>query len=73
MEFDLDPTVTAWLTSPDGLAAKSFDDLLCACTEEGVENLVAAAKPGNVFLATSRLRQAWRSLKGACDIRPRHH
>ena len=33
MEFDLDPTVTTWLTSPDGLAAKNPDDLLCACTE----------------------------------------
>ena len=67
MEFDLDPTVTTWLTSQDGLAAKSLDDLLCACTEEGVENLVKAAKPGTVFLAETRLRQAWRSLKRARD------
>ena len=66
IEFDLD-TVTAWLTSPDGLAAKSLAYFLCPCTEEGVENVVQAAKPGNVFLATSRLRQAWRSLKRARD------
>ena len=63
VEFDLDPKVTEWLTSPKGLAAKSLEDFLCACTEEGVQSLVEAAGPANIFLATSRMRQAWRSLK----------
>ena len=67
VEFDLDLKVTEWLTSPKGLAAKSLEDFLCACTEEGVQSLVEAAGPDNVFLATSRMRQAWRSLKRARD------
>ena len=67
VEFDLDQKVTKWLTSPKGLAAKSLEDFLCACTEEGVQDLVEAADPDNVFLATSRMRQAWRSLKRARD------
>ena len=64
-EFEIDPKVTSWLTSPDGLAAKSIDDLLHACIEDGVENLIDAAKPTNKLLAVSRLRQAYRSLKRA--------
>ena len=67
VEFDLGPKVTTWLTSPDGLAAKSLEYFLCACTEEGVQSLAEAAGPTNVFLATSRMRQAWRSLKRARD------
>ena len=67
VEFDIDKKVTEWLTSPKGLAAKTLEDFLCACTEEGVKNLVEAAGPDNVFLATSRMRQAWRSLKSARD------
>jgi hypothetical protein len=66
-QFDLDPKVTAWLTSPDGLAAKRLDDLLYACSEDGIDKLVEAAKPSNLLLSTSRLRQAWRSLKKARD------
>ena len=64
-EFEIDPKVTAWLTSPDGLAAKTLDDLLYACSEDNVESLIDAAKPTNKLLAVSRLRQAWRSLKRA--------
>ena len=66
-EHGLGETVTTWLTSPGGLGAKTLDDLLCSCTEDGVENLVKAAKPANLFLETSRLRQAWRALKRARD------
>ena len=44
-QFDLDPKVTAWLTAPDGLAAKRLDDLLYACNEDGIDKLVEAAKP----------------------------
>ena len=55
------------MTDPDGLAAKSLDDLLYACNEDGIDKLVEAAKPDNIILATSRLRQAWRSLKKARD------
>ena len=67
VEHGLGSTVTAWLTSPGGLGAKTLDDLLYACTEDGVENLVNAAKPENLFLETSRLRQAYRALKRARD------
>jgi hypothetical protein len=66
-QFELDPKVTTWLTAPDGLAAKRLDDLLYACNEDGIDKLVEAAKPSNVILATSRLRQMWRSLKKARD------
>ena len=64
-EFDIDPVVTSWLTSPDGLAARALDDLLYACNEDGIENHIVAADPENQLLAGSRLRQAWRSLKRA--------
>ena len=66
-ELDIDPKVTSWLTSPDGLAAKSLDDLLYACNEDGIDKLIEAAKPPNMLLAGSRLRQAWRSLQRARD------
>jgi hypothetical protein len=64
-ENGVDPKVTAWLTAPDGFNAKSLDDLLYACNEDGIENLIVAADPDNHLLATSRLRQAWRTLKRA--------
>ena len=38
-----------------------------ACNEDGIDKLVEAAKPTNVLLSGSRLRQAWRSLKRARD------
>ena len=66
-ENGVDPNVTAWLTAPDGFNANSLDDLLYACNEDGIENLIVAADPDNHLLATSRLRQAWRTLKRARD------
>ena len=66
-QFEIDKKVTSWLTDPNGLAAKSLDDLLYACNEDGIDKLVEAAKPDNTMLATSRLRQAWRSLRKARD------
>ena len=45
------PKVTSWLTSPDGLAAKTLDDLLYACNEDGIDNLIDAAKTTNKLLA----------------------
>ena len=66
-EFEIGPKVTSWLTSPDGLAAKTLDDLLCACNGDGIDSLIDAAEPKNKLLAVSRLRQAWRSLKRARD------
>ena len=59
-QFELDPKVTSWLTAPDGLAAKNLDGLLYACNEDGIDRLVGLAKPSNLMLSTSRLRQAWR-------------
>ena len=66
-QFDLDPTVTTWLTAPSGLAAKKLDDLPYACNEDSIDKLVKAAKPSNLILSISRLRQVWRSLKKARD------
>ena len=66
-QFELDPAATTWLTAPNGLAAKNLDDLLYACNEGGIDKLVEAAKPSNLILSISRLRQAWRSLKKARD------
>ena len=64
-EHGVDPKVTKWLTAPDGFNAKSLDDLLYACNEDGIDNLIDAADPKNKLLSGSRLRQAWRSLKRA--------
>ena len=66
-QFELDPAVTTWLTAANGPAAKNLDDLLYACNEDGIDKLAGAAKPPNFILSTSRLRQAWRSLKKARD------
>ena len=66
-EHGVDPKVTRWLTAPDGFNAKSLDDLLYACNEDGIDQLIIAADPENQMLATSRLRQAYRSLKRARD------
>ena len=66
-EHGVDPKVTKWLTAPDGFNAKSLDDLLYACNEDGIDQLIIAADPENQMLATSRLRQAYRSLKRARD------
>ena len=63
----VDPITTTWLTAPDGFNAKSLDDLLYACNEDGVGDLIVAANPDNPLLAESRLRQAWRALKRARD------
>ena len=49
------------------MAAKKLDDLLYACNEDGIDKLVEAAKPSNLPLSGSRLRQAWRSPKRARD------
>lgn len=49
------------------MAAKTLDDLLYACNEDGIDNFIDAAKPTNKLLSVSRLRQAWRSLKRARD------
>ena len=65
--FELDPAVTTWLTAANGLAAKNLEYLLYACNEDGIDKLVGTAKPPNLILSTSRLRQAWRSLKKARD------
>ena len=62
-EHGVDPKVTKWLTAPDGFNAKSLDDLLYACSEDGIDQLIVAADPENQLLATSRLRQAYCSLK----------
>ena len=62
-QFDLDPTFAIWLTAPSGLAAKKLDDLLYACNEDGIDKLVEAAKPSDLILYISRLRQVWRLLK----------
>ena len=67
-QFDLEPKVREWLTSDTGLAARSLSDFLHAASSEAeVKALVDAAGAENKLLATSRLRQAWVSLKRARD------
>ena len=67
-QFDLEPKVTEWLTSESGLGAKTLDDFLHAASSDlEVAALAQAAEPKNVMLATSRLRQAWQSLKRSRD------
>ena len=67
-EFQLDDKVRAWLTSDTGLAARNLGDFLHAASSEAeVKALVDASGAENKLLATSRLRQAWVSLKRARD------
>ena len=67
-EFQLDDKVRAWLTSETGLAARNLGDFLHAASSEAeVKALVDASGADNKLLATSRLRQAWVSLKRARD------
>ena len=67
-EFKLEPKLAEWLTAESGLAAKSLEDFAyAASSEDDVTRMVTAAKPDNPWLATSRLRQAWKSVKRSCD------
>jgi hypothetical protein len=67
-EFGIEAKMITWLTSPTGLGAMFLDDFLhSASTEQEVGKLAELAKPDNVILTTSRLRQAWRSLKRTRD------
>jgi hypothetical protein len=67
-EFKLEPKLAEWLTAESGLAAKSLEDFAyAASSEDDVTRMVTAAKPDNTWLATSRLRQAWKSVKRSCD------
>ena len=66
--FEIDDKVRDWLTSPEGLGAKSLEDFLfAASTPADLEKLATAAAPTNVLLSTSRLRQARESLTTARD------
>jgi len=67
-QFQLEAKLVEWLTAESGLAAKSLDDFAhAASNEDEVARMVTAAKPDNPWLATSRLRQAWKSVERACD------
>ena len=68
LEHGLEDKVRQWLTAEDGLGAKSLDDFLHAASSEvEAKALAEAAGPDNPLLATSRLRQAWRSVRKARD------
>ena len=65
-KFGIDDKTRAWLTAEEGLNASSVMDFLhAAASETDVQKMVEAAQADNVFLATSRLRQAWLSLRKA--------
>ena len=66
VKFGIDAKTRAWLTAEEGLNASSIMDFLhAAASETDVQKMVEAAQADNVFLATSRLRQAWLSLRKA--------
>ena len=69
-KFGLDPLITKWILGEDGLGAKSVDDFLYAATKP--EELASVAELAGVdtskkLLMTSRVRQAWVSLKKATE------
>jgi hypothetical protein len=67
-DFAIEEKMIQWLTSPTGLNADNLDDFLhSAATENDVGKLAELANADNVILTTSRLRQAWRSLKRTRD------
>ena len=67
-KFQWDPKVTKWLLAPDGLGATSLNDFLFAATEAKELGTIAdQAGCENKLLMTSRIRQAWTSLKTSSD------
>ena len=67
-DFGLEQSVRDWLTAPTGLSATSLDDFLYAASSEAdLGAMATAAGATNKYLMTSRLRQAWLSLKRARD------
>ena len=67
-EFKWDPKIQKWLLAADGLGATSLDDFLHAFSSSDALGQVAeGAGVENKLLATSRVRQAWISLKKATE------
>ena len=65
-DFGLDDDVRKWLTASDGLGATCLDDFVfAAAVESDIGAMADAAQATNKLLMTSRLRQAWLSLKKA--------
>ena len=63
-KFQWDVKITKWMVAEDGLGATSIDDFLYAISApEDINKIVTAASPANVLLMTSRVRQAWLSIK----------
>ena len=69
-KFGLDPLITKWILSDSGLGATSVEDFLFSATKQ--EDLASVAEAAGVeqgrrLLMTSRIRQAWTSLKKASE------
>ena len=69
-KFSLDPLITKWILSDSGLGATTVDDFLFSATKQ--EDLASVAESAGVeqgkrLLMTSRIRQAWTSLKKAAE------
>ena len=66
--FGWEPTVVAWMTDPDGLAATCLADFTHACTkEDDFDKIIDEINPPKKRLQLSRLRQAFQSLRDAQD------
>ena len=71
-KYEIDDKTRKWLTSADGLQAKMLDDFLYAgATESDIGKIAEMAGAENKLLTSSRLRQAWTSLRKAEDDKER--
>ena len=71
-KYEIDDKTRKWLTSADGLQAKMLDDFLYAgATESDIGKIAEMAGAENKLLTSSRLRQAWTSLRRAEDDKER--
>ena len=66
----MDPLITKWILSEAGLGATSVEDFLFSATKQedlGSVAESAGVEQGRRLLMTSRIRQAWTSLKKAAE------
>eukprot|EP00972_Heterocapsa_arctica_P088867 13105072-Heterocapsa_arctica.AAC.1 len=64
ISFNIEDKVRDLLIAEERLGARTLDNFLhAAATQEEVAALATQANPDNKFLTTSRLRQAWLTLR----------
>ena len=67
-KFSWDPKITKWLLSPEGLGATSLADFFHSATDpKDLSTIAEQASVDNKMLMSSRIRQAWLSLKKSTE------